>query len=667
MFPENSADDLPKTSDQGGSPAPAQWAGATAPYESDRCIHEWFELQTRRLPSATALVFRDQRLSYQDLNASANRLAHCLRSLGAGPDKLVAIHLDRGVQMVIAILAVLKSGGAYVPLDASYPKARLLTILADAQAPLLVTRRSLAEGLGWDQGKQILLDDDAAAIAACSAENPELTSCGQNTAFALFTSGSTGTPKGVLVSHANLVNYRLLWQIECDFSDTVSAVLQTTFFSFAVFQGDVIRALCFGKKLVLCSHDELQSPESTLALMQREGVDFAEVVPAMLRNLVAYLRQAEKRLDFMRVMVVGADRWYGREHLEAARYLGPETRFIHVYGSSETTLDSTRFEHRGQSLPADQATPIGRPFTNVRAYVLDAGMRPLPVGIEGELCIGGAGVARGYLNRPELTAERFCADPFDGSPGARMFRTGDLAKRLPDGNLVFLGRADQQVKINGFRIELGEIEAALERHPQVVTGLVQATEAVAGPPRLVAYFLPRSPAPTTAELRRFLATCLPTFMLPARLVALTAVPLTPSGKIDRKALPAVDGDRPDLETAFAPPIDDLQRLLAQIWQQVLRLGDLGVDDNFFELGGSSLLMTQVNLLVRQALQRDVDIVTMYRHPTIASLARALSIREQAAAPGGAARAAQRRSLMNHRRRVSADPEPFSPDAPAKLT
>lgn len=636
-----------------------KWNDTETPYDTGQCIHELIEHQVEQLPDAAAVVFRSDRLSYRELNTRANRLAHYLRALGVGPEVLVPVYMDRGPDMVVAILAILKAGGAYVPLDASYPKARLLTIVATARAPVLVTHEALAFELELETGRIVCLDRDAAQIDGASPENPSKLSSGENPAFALFTSGSTGNPKGVLVTHGNLVNYRLLWERECGLSHAVSAICQMAFFSFAVFQGDVIRALCSGKKLILCPREALQSPSVLYALMKREAADFAEFVPALLRNLVAFLHESGERLDFMRVVVVGADRWYWREHLDASRHLGQDTRFIHVYGSSETTLDSTRFEHSELALRGDQPTPIGRPFTNVRAYILDADLRPLPVGEEGELCIGGAGVARGYLNLPELSAAKFVADPFVEARGARMFRTGDLAKWLPDGNIAFLGRRDQQVKINGFRIELGEIEAALERHPQIDTGLVQATEQEPGSPQLVAYYLPRPrlqlqlQLPTPAELRRFLATTLPDFMMPTHFVMLESLPLTPSGKINRSALPAPMGCRPELETPYTVPRNDVEQAIADVWRKVLRVEQVGANDNFFDLGGSSILMVQANLQLRQILRRNIAIIQMYQYPTIASLAYSLAevTDASAAVKDGKTRSEMRRGLMTRRQQA----------------
>lgn len=478
------------------------WNDTAAPYQADQCIHELIEARVEQTPTAIAVAFKEIQLTYRELNDRANRLAHHLRALGVRPEVLVPIYLDRGPDMVVAILAILKAGGAYVPIDATYPRERLTAIVAEASASIMVTHESLVADAVPSVAHIVCLDRDAPAIATASSENPLRLGTGKNLAFALFTSGSTGKPKGVLVTHSNLVNYRLLWERECALSTSISGICQMTFFSFAVFQGDVVRALCSGKKLVLCPRETLLSPRALYAMMKREATDFAEFVPALLRSLIGYLKESGDKLDFMRVVVVGADRWYLREHQEARQHMGENTRFIHVYGSSETTLDSTRFERSELVLSGDQPTPIGRPFTNVRAYILDANLQPVRPGEEGELCIGGAGVARGYLNLPELTAEKFLPDPFTEVAGARLFRTGDLAKWLPDGNIAFLGRRDHQVKIRGFRIELGEIESALERHPAIETGLVQAVEREPGEPQLVAYCVPRRAPAADRDPRR---------------------------------------------------------------------------------------------------------------------------------------------------------------------
>lgn len=604
-----------------------EWNDTATPYQAHRCIHELIEAQVDRTPDAIAVAFKDAQLTYRELNERANRLAHHLRAIGVGPEVLVPIYMDRGPDIVVAILGILKAGAAYVPVDATYPKERLATIVAEAGASIVVSHGPLMAHGAPAVAHVICLDRDAQTIAGGSSANPSKLASGDNIAFALFTSGSTGTPKGVLVTHSNLVNYQLLWERECALSTSISAVCQMTFFSFAVFQGDVVRALCSGKKLVLCPRETLLSPRALHSLMKRERADFAEFVPALLRSLIGYLRASGEKLDFMRVIVVGADRWYLREHHEARLHMGQNTRFIHVYGSSETTLDSTRFERSELTLSGNQPTPIGRPFTNVRAYILDADLQPVPAGEEGELCIGGAGVARGYLNLPELTAEKFRPDPFAQADGARLFRTGDLAKWLPDGNIAFLGRRDHQVKIRGFRVELGEVESALERHPDVETGLVQAVEREPGVPQLVAYCLPRRPpgttVPTAQELRNHLAATLPEFMLPSHFVLLDSLPLTPSGKINRLALPAPDfGSESTDQSAETSAEDEVERILLRICRHAVGRPELTANDDLLKQGADSMAITGIIAATENAFGVSIEErdVTLELFSSVANLA-----------------------------------------------
>jgi len=578
------------------------WNDTRVEFARTEAIHALFESRASETPDALAITFRDKHLAYGTLNARANQLAHYLRAQGVGPDVVVGIYMERSIDAVTAILGILKAGGAYLPLDASYPKDRLSFIMGDAQVNILLTHASLAPEIETQNTTVICLDSDREQIAEQNSQNPQNHTLPEHLAFVLYTSGSTGDPKGVEVTHSNLINYYFAWEHTHQLRTSINGVCQMAFFSFAVFQGDVIRALCSGKKLVLCSRETLLSPRQLFELMRHEKADFAEFVPVLLRGVLDFAEKTEQRLAFMKVIVVGADRWYLREHKKVQKLCGPETRFIHVYGLSETTLDSTCFVATDATLDDNQLVPVGRPFPNIQAYVLDRHKQPVPVGITGTLHIGGAGIARGYHKRPDLTAEMFTADPFSGNRDGRLYNTGDLARYLPDGNIAFLGRSDHQVKIRGFRVEPGEIEACLEQYPTIRTAIVQPYTAASGVIRLAAYYLaPDGPTLSTNDIQRFLHQKLPDFMVPSVFIALDALPLTPSGKINRRALPdpvtiaspAAEHHVDETDSTHAGT-DIIQRVVTDICNHALGTTNLAFNDNFSERGADSLaIMTMV--------------------------------------------------------------------------
>lgn len=559
-----------------------------------RLVHQLFEDRATSAKEAEAIVFNDIRITYGELNNKANKLANYLRSCGVKTGDLIGIYLNRCPDAIIAILAILKAGGAYLPLDASYPKDRISYILNDAQTDILITHVPLYSDILNTVKKVIFMDQDWERISLHDETNPIYFTSSQDIAFVLYTSGSTGNPKGVEVTHSNLINYFYIWEYNHQLTTSISAICQMTFFSFAVFQGDLVRALCAGKKLVLCSQEALMSPRKLFELMLREKVDFAEFVPVLLRGLAAHVEEAKADLNFMKVVVVGADRWYFREHLQVQKLCGENSRLIHVYGLSETTLDSAHFAHTDLTLPLNQLTPIGRPFQNVSLYILDEHLQPVPIGQAGELCIGGAGVAKGYRNRPELNAEKFILNPFNNDTNERIFRTGDYARFLKDGNIVFLGRRDQQVKIRGFRVELGEIEACMEQHPNIKTAIVQPFEADLGISNLIGYYLPLQPVLNCSEIREYLAEKLPDFMVPTHLIQLDALPLTPSGKINRSALPKPDFSGKKHNTDSVSTTNPENSIISKICCHALGLENLHAEQQFIHLGGDSMsIMTMV--------------------------------------------------------------------------
>ena len=471
----------------------SDWNDTSADYPRAVCFHEMVEEQARQTPDALAVVFEDQRLTYRELNRRANQLARHLRSLGVGPEVRVGICMEKSLEMVVSVFGVMKAGGAYVPLDPRYPADRLAFMLDDSQAAVLLTQQALIEILPEHQAIVVCVDFDGPIFGEAPEESDAnlvgpVTS--DNLAYVIFTSGSTGKPKGAMISHRSLVNQTVAWHSAYDLRSVASSHLQMASFSFDVFAADVARALTTGGKLVLCPWHTLLVPDKLYALMRREEVDAAEFVPVVLRALLEYLKQTGQSLDFMRLLIVSSDAFYVNEFDEAHPFCGPGTRFINSYGLTEVTIDSTFYEDAVSDLPLDGLTPIGRPFSNTQVYTLDPYLQPTPVGVPGELCVGGDGLARGYLDRPDLTAERFIPDPFGDRPGGRLYRTGDQARFLPDGNIEMLGRIDNQVKIRGFRVELGEIESAIMQHPAVHQAVVLAREDSPGSKRLVAYLVP---------------------------------------------------------------------------------------------------------------------------------------------------------------------------------
>jgi amino acid adenylation domain-containing protein len=500
------------------------WNQTGVEYPGPFCIHQLFEAQAEQTPDHLAVVAPQgdsaaawTQLTYRELNQRANRLAHYLQSQGAGPEVPVALCLDRSAEILVAVLGVLKAGSAYVPLDPFLPSERLAFMLEDTQAPLLLTQAHLRANLPNSQARIICLDTEEALLAGGEVKNPSSKVTAENLAYIIFTSGSTGRSKGVMVSHRSLTNAYYAWEETYRLRSEANAHLQMANFAFDVFSGDWVRALCSGGKLVLAPRDYLLAPAQLYGLMRQEGIDIAEFVPAVFRTLLQYLEESGQRLDFMRWLIVGSDSWYLAEYKKALAFCGPQTHLINGYGLTEATIDSTYFSLTpgqgaalGAALQADQMASIGRPFPNTQLYILDAQRQPVPVGVPGELCVGGAGLARGYLNRPELTAEKFIPNPYSAEAGSRLYRTGDLARYRTEGQIELLGRIDHQVKLRGFRIELGEIDARLSEHPAVHQALtmIREHEGTPGDKRLVAYIAtkPVSQSPLLAELLGQLAT-----------------------------------------------------------------------------------------------------------------------------------------------------------------
>ncbi|HEY0016587.1 MAG TPA: non-ribosomal peptide synthetase, partial [Longimicrobium sp.] len=562
------------------------------------------EAHAARTPDALALVAGDERLSYAELNRRANRVARRLIALGAGPEVRVAVSVERTADLVTAMLAVLKSGACYVPLDPAYPAERLAFVLADAAVPVLVTQESLRAALPVGGPVAVVsVDGDEERIAAESAENPERGARSDQLAYVIYTSGSTGTPKGVMVPHRGVPNLANA-QARRFGIDGTSRVLQFASLSFDAAVAELFDALLTGATLVMAPGEELLPGPGLLETLRRGRVTVATLPPSVLAVL------APDDLPKLRTVVSAG------EAVDAAtveRWSGGRA-FVNAYGPTETTVCATsaRCEADGR------APAIGRALENVRVYVLDAAGRPAPVGVPGELYVGGVGVARGYLGRPGLTAGKFVPDPFGGEPGARLYRTGDRVRWRPEGVLEYLGRLDGQVKIRGFRIEAGEIEAVLRRHESVADCVVVAREDVPGEKRLVAYVVGDVEA---GALREHLRRELPEYMVPAAFVPLERLPLTPNGKLDRKTLPAPEGDA-YARRSYEAPLGEVEAALAEIWAEVLGVGPVGRLDHFFELGGHSLLAARAVSRLRREHGMDLPLSAFFDHPTLEALAAA---------------------------------------------
>jgi amino acid adenylation domain-containing protein len=617
------------------------WNDTKAAYAQGYYIHQLFEAQVERTPDAAAVVMGHDTLSYRALNQRANQLARALQALGVGPEVRVGICVNRSLEMVVGLLGILKAGGAYVPLDPAYPQARLAFMLEDAQVAVLVTQQQLLGMLPQHSVPTLCVDRDWATIAQERADHVSSGVTADNLAYAIYTSGSTGQPKGVLVAHRGLCNLAEV-QMRTFGVTPDDRVLQFASLSFDAATFEIIMALCVGATLCLAPLEALVPGPPLLELLRRLAITLVTLPPTALAAL------PDADLSSLRLLMVAGEactaalveRWAVRR------------RFYNLYGPTEATIWSTEADCRaGGPLPT-----IGRPIANTQVYILDKQLQPAPIGIPGQLYIGGLGLARGYLKRGALTAERFIPNPYSDQPGARLYKTGDLTCYHPDGNIEFLGRLDHQVKLRGFRIEVGEIEAILRQHPDVKETVVVTWEKQPGDIRLVAYVLPNQKLSILQEenhhttdtgicedanqqgdetshpthsanhrmlrletLRPFLETKLPDYMIPADFIVLEQLPLTPNGKLDRSALLPPDQAHPVLESNYVAPRTPDEAVLAEIWAEVLGVQPIGIHDKFFSLGGHSMLATQVISNIRDKLSIELPVRSMFESPTIAEL------------------------------------------------
>jgi amino acid adenylation domain-containing protein len=582
------------------------------------CTHELFERQVDRNPEAVALVFGSRRLTYRELNVKANKVAHHLRQRGVKPNVLVGVCLERSPELIVALLAVWKAGGAYVPIDPTYPKDRIAFMIDDAQPLIVLTENKCLPLLSATGENLISLDADLPTLSDISGENPASRANPTDLAYVMYTSGSTGKPKGAMIVHLGLVNY-LWWAISAYGAKPNQLVPVHTSISFDLTVTSLYTTLLAGGTVELLPED-VGAQNLVAVLLGAGNRGLVKITPAHL-ELIGSQTRPDQAGNMASAFVIGGENLLG-ETLRVWRDNAPLTRLFNEYGPTETVVGCCVHEVKGSD-PRTGTVSIGRPIANTQLYVLNEEKRPVAVGVVGELYIGGAGVGLGYLNRAELTAERFLPDPFSGSIGGRLYKSGDLARYRVDGTLECLGRADDQVKIRGYRIELGEIEATLASAPNVQACAVLAREDEPGNKQLVAYLVARTGQQLDeTEVRRFLEERLPEYMVPAQFETLELLPLTPNGKVDRKALPAPSKARTG---QGGPPRSETERIVGALWSELLRVDGIGINDDFFDIGGQSMTAVGLVARLRAAFNVNIELAALFERPTIAALSEAIDM------------------------------------------
>jgi amino acid adenylation domain-containing protein len=606
-----------------------EWNATKNEYPLEQCLHQLFEAQVVRTPEAIAVIYEDEQLSYQELNAHANRLAHQLREHGVGPESLVALLAERGIPFLVSILAVFKTGGAYLPLDPHYPPARLCQLIELSQCSIILAMTAFAPTLTY------VLEEVSAGLcpeilyyeevlqASQNEENLPVSSTPRDLAYVIYTSGSMGQPKGAMVEQRGMLNH-IYAKIDALALTDQDTVVQTASQCFVISVWQFLAALLVGGRVQIYPDEVAHNPVQLLTQVEHHQISILEIVPSLMRAM----------LDADQIKVASGPK------LEALRWLIPtgevlpvelcqhwlrnysHVPLLNAYGSSESSDDVAHYPIYEAPEEMRSSVPIGRVIPNMQLYVLDRHLEPLPIGVSGELYVGGIGVGRGYLGDEQRTKASFVANPFGSEDGAQLYKSGDLVHYLPDGNLEFLGRLDHQVKIRGVRIELGEIEVVLMQHPNVEQAVVVAREDALDDKRLVAYIVPhQGQAVGVSDLRSHVMNQLPTYMVPSAFVLLETLPLTYNGKVDRRALPVPEYTSSELESSLVMPQTPLQEAIAASWVQVLRIAQVGIHDNFFTLGGHSLLAMQVLARLRRALQVELPLHRFFAAPTIAQLSK----------------------------------------------
>ncbi len=590
-------------------PRVLKWNETHRDYPLDRCLQSFIEEQVAKTPDTPALTYEDRTISYRELNKRVNQLAHFLQARGVGPEILVGVCAFRSMEMVIALLAIIKAGGAYVPFDPTYPVKRLSFMINDSRVPVILAHKTCSKLLEGVPSKILYFEDIRLQLETYPSDNPPIRTTPDNLAYVIYTSGSTGNPKGAMNTHKGIVN-RLIWMQETFQIGTADTLVQKTPFSFDVSVWEFFWPFMCGAKLVVAKPEGHRDTDYLLNLIHKEKITIIHFVPSMLR---LFLERAEQALcgSFRHVILSGEALTMDLQK----RYFSILKAPLHnLYGPTEAAVDVSYW--KCDPLSQSDTVPIGKPISNTRLWVLDKTLCSVPVGENGELHIGGIQVARGYINRPGLTAEKFIQDPFSDDPDARMYKTGDLCRFLPDGNIEYLGRIDFQVKIRGNRIELGEIENAILKDPSVKDCVVMVREDTPGEQRLVAYIIEKKGQFSLSAMRQKLATELPDYMIPAFFVLMPTFPLTPSGKTDRLALPKTGHERPELANKYIAPRGEMERLIVKMWQEILRIDTVGIDDNFFDLGGHSLLLVRLTNALNKAFNKKISVMILFEHPTV---------------------------------------------------
>ncbi len=621
--PDLSLSTLPLMTEEEKHQLLIEWNQNVRDYPRDKCLHQLVEAQAEQLPERPAVAQAERQLSYREFNQRANQLAHHLRSLGVGKNIKVGVCLRPELEFAVAVLAVMKAGGACVPLDPNYPQERLAYMLQDAQARVLITQEGLLQTEVTAGCQTLILSRLTEVLSGQPRTNPESEAHPSHTAYVIYTSGSTGKPRGVLLSHAGLVNYLAATSEMCGVGES-DRMLQFCSVSFDIAIEEMFTIWIGGGTLVFRTAEMSLVVPEFLAWVERQKITILDLPTAYWHEWVHNFAELKRQVPpSVRLVIVGGEKASAKSFSTWSNTVKGRVRWINTYGPTEASICVTAFEPKfGATDAIPENLPIGRPVANTRIFLLDQRLNPVPVGVPGELYVGGVCVAQGYHNRAELTAEKFIPDPFSNDSGARLYKTGDMARYLPSGEIEFLGRRDDQVKIRGFRVELGEIEAALAKHPQVSEVAVVVREDVPGNKLLVAYLVrARGSRPTPIELRHYLQQQLPDYMVPSTFVLLQSMPLTPNGKINRRGLPVpeveVDSD------VIVAATDPFQSQLVRIWEEVLGRKPIGIRDDFFELGGHSLLAARLMQRIGQALSKTVPLAMLLEAPTIERLAATL--------------------------------------------
>jgi len=625
-----------------------EWNDTSAPFPEDKCVHQIFELQVERTPEATALVFENEQLSYQEVNRRANRLAHYLREKGAGPEVVIGLLLEHSWEMFVAVLGVLKSGAGYLPLDPTYPQTRLGFMMEDAGAKLLLTQSQFVGALSTHKAEEICLGEIWPALSAYEEQNPDCQTLPDNLVYIIYTSGSTGTPKGVMNTHRAVVNHNFAIVSRYSLSANDRA-LQFASLGFDVSVEEVFPSWACGATVVVRPDRVLNSHRTFLEFLGKERITFVDLITPYWNELMIELAQSPSLAPAsLRFVALGGEKGLPEVFTLSQQQLGKDVVLLNGYGPTESTVTNIAYDFSPDSEPTGNfgTVPVGRPLVNNQIYILDAYLRPAPIGANGEIYISGDSLARGYFGHPSLTAVKFIPNPFSRRPGMRMYRTGDVGRYLADGNIEFTDRIDNQVKVRGFRIELSEIEAALVQHPNIKEAVAVVSEDGGTGKRIVAYvvphldlakdqFSPASPEPgpdgataiSPRSLRDYLSGSLPDYMIPSFFVLIDQLPLTGNGKVDRRALPAPDLALAGPESQFVVPLPGVETLLADIWAAVLRRERVSREANFFDLGGHSLLAMQVVARIQETFGIEFPLRHLFGALTLADLA-ALIVQEQ---------------------------------------